>query len=408
MRMAKLAKYLSRAHWQPIVVTRTPGAPIRDHEAFKEATAGIKVYRIPTGITGKISSAIQKSAHKHDTALSQVAKYIVHQIRKLLISTLLFPDEFTVWNKRVFNEILAIAQTEKPDIVLSSGPPFSIHLLGLQLQMKTGIPLIADFRDGWLDNPIFDTNFLLHIRTKYAQRSIIKNARLVICATQHIQQQLLQRNPGEKQKIFLATNGFDPEDFPDAEKSYQKGTVLHIVYAGHIGTARYPAPFFRAFAHFLRETPEAHNTVFIDIYGTVCSQRNTIKKILPRNVVEHGYLPHREMIQTACKSDVLLVLFYKNEDPRAAFTGKLTECFAAVRPILALIDSGPVADIINQYQIGYVVDQNDENALRDVLHKLYGRWRSDDLHIQKHPDLIDRFNRKKIFEQLEKKLQAIV
>ena len=39
------------------------------------------------------------------------------------------------------------------DVVLSTSPPNSVHVIAAAIARRTGVPLVADFRDSWLANP---------------------------------------------------------------------------------------------------------------------------------------------------------------------------------------------------------------------------------------------------------------
>ena len=65
----------------------------------------------------------------------------------------LFLDFFSAWYFECRKQAVEIARNEAVDCVFTTSPPHSIHLFGLYLKEKLGIPWVMDIRDAITDDP---------------------------------------------------------------------------------------------------------------------------------------------------------------------------------------------------------------------------------------------------------------
>ncbi|HKT45281.1 MAG TPA: hypothetical protein VJQ85_10805, partial [Gaiellaceae bacterium] len=66
---------------------------------------------------------------------------------------LLVPDENVTWNATAIPKAISIARSEGIDVVLTTSPPGSVHLIGAAVQAATGAKWVADLRDSLLAHP---------------------------------------------------------------------------------------------------------------------------------------------------------------------------------------------------------------------------------------------------------------
>jgi glycosyltransferase involved in cell wall biosynthesis len=59
----------------------------------------------------------------------------------------LLPDENALWALTATREAIRIVREEGIDVVITTSPPNSIHLIGAAVQQRTGVRWIADLRD---------------------------------------------------------------------------------------------------------------------------------------------------------------------------------------------------------------------------------------------------------------------
>ena len=66
---------------------------------------------------------------------------------------LLVPDENVSWNLTAIPAAIRIARKEKIDVVLTTSPPNSVHLVGAAVKRATGAKWVADLRDSLVAHP---------------------------------------------------------------------------------------------------------------------------------------------------------------------------------------------------------------------------------------------------------------
>src|SRR5205085_6962136 len=60
---------------------------------------------------------------------------------------LLLPDENVTWNATAIPKAISIARSEGIDVVMTTSPPASVHLIGAAVKRATGVKWVADLRD---------------------------------------------------------------------------------------------------------------------------------------------------------------------------------------------------------------------------------------------------------------------
>jgi len=144
-------------------------------------------------------------------------------------------------------------KSKKTDIILSTAPPFSTHLLAYALHKVSCKPLILDFRDLWTGNSFYTkglSNFRIIIEAMI-EKLVVSHASLVLVTTEGARDYFIRKYPRVGvEKIVLLPNGFDPEIFyPSANNNvrFQNHEKITFVYSGSLTKRRTPEFFFRAF-----------------------------------------------------------------------------------------------------------------------------------------------------------------
>ena len=99
------------------------------------------------------------------------------------------------------------------DLIVSTGPPQSMHLIGRRLAEETGLPWVADFRDPW--TKIFYFKHLSMTRAterwhRRMEKKVLDDASVVVAVSPLVQQEFQQMT---QTPVELITNGFDECDF---------------------------------------------------------------------------------------------------------------------------------------------------------------------------------------------------
>lgn len=310
----------------------------------------------------------------------------------LMPRRLLIPDENTLWLVTALPAALRIIRREKIDVVLTTSPPSSVHVLGATLKRLTGVRWVADLRDSIVAKP--DRNFdraLVRVKElahRRVARRIAKRADAIVCVTPTIAEEM--RALGARGKIEMIPNGADLNDF--AGVAYTPGERFRITHTGSFFGKRDPRPFFSALAQI--EAPitarfvgdlRAADKAWVE--GLGLGER---LELIP-------FRPHHEAVELQRNSDALLLLL-PTEGGRGVDvpSGKLYEYLAARRPILASVPlKGTAAELVRAAGAGIVVPPEDGEAIRTALVELVARWQRGELaDIELPAEIVERIDRK--------------
>ena len=177
----------------------------------------------------------------------------------LFVRTHLFiPDPRKGWNSRAIRKGLDLIRSEEIDLVITTSPPHSSQLIGMELKRRTGIQWIADFRDPWTDvfyyNELGHSFFSRALDRRY-EKHVLQRADMLITVGEEMKRQLGNRLKalGSNSPVHTIFNGFDERDFqslervtPSKSESYEGKRIFEIVYTGTISESYRPDVFFQA------------------------------------------------------------------------------------------------------------------------------------------------------------------
>ncbi|GIW87701.1 MAG: hypothetical protein KatS3mg108_2025 [Isosphaeraceae bacterium] len=238
-------------------------------------------------------------------------------------------------------------QGRRPDVLLTSGPPHWIHLLGLSLQRRFGIPWVADFRDPWIATDWTHTHWgLSRWFQGTLERRLMRRANALIANTPNVAAALRAAFPAAASRIVSITNGYDPEDFgqPLPVDPPAPDQPISILHPGQIYAGRDPRPLLQAVAdlhqadhagdrfhlRFLGHRPDHHDA--LDLAAEI--RRLGLEQV----VAWEPPVPHTQAVASIRRAEILLLL--DSPGRRLGVPAKLFEFLAAGRPILALTETG--------------------------------------------------------------------
>jgi glycosyltransferase involved in cell wall biosynthesis len=256
------------------------------------------------------------------------------------------------------------------DCVITSGPPHSVHLVGLALRRRA-IPWIADFRDGWtFDQPAHA--FPLRAQRQFdarLERRVATGADALVGVTEPIADDLSRRFD---RPTTVLTNAFDPEEVADGDSRLLDPDRFSVV---HTGTMAYagstPVPLLEAVRVLKRDRPRVAARLEVVLAGPLSAEEEPLVRAVDlADTVRHvGSLDRPRTLQLQQAADALLVVLTEGSARRAA-TGKLFEYLATESPILVLGDDSEAARIVAETGAGFATSRSDPNAIAAALHRL--------------------------------------
>ncbi|MGD0166991.1 MAG: glycosyltransferase family 4 protein [Gaiellaceae bacterium] len=305
---------------------------------------------------------------------------------------LVLPDENSLWLATALPAALRIVRREKIDVILTTSPPSSVHVLGAAVKRLTGVRWIADLRDSIVAKPDRNVERAL-VRAKErghrrVARRVAKRADAIVCVTPTIAEEM--RALGALQEIAVIPNGADIDDF--AGVAYTPGKRFRITHTGSFFGRRNPRPFLSALA----EIDAPITARFVGDFRP--ADRAWVESLgLGERLELIPFRPHREAVELQRDSEALLLLL-PNEGGRGLDvpSGKLYEYLAARRPILASVPpEGAAAELVRSAGAGVVVPPEDEGAIKVALSELVERWRRGELtDVELPPEIGERIDRK--------------
>jgi len=263
-------------------------------------------------------------------------------------------------------------RSEGIDVVLTTSPPNSVHLIGAAVKRTTGVRWVADLRDSIATHP--------HRRVEHAAvrakekvsasvaRLVARQADVIVAASDAIAEEALTLHPSGVVTTIL--NGADFDDF--AGLDYRRGDRFRITHTGSFFGKRDPRPFLSALADSGLKDVVAR---FVGDFRVADREWAESLPLGPRLEL-HPYVPRRESLALQRDSDALLLLIPEaGGRGQGVLSGKVFEYLAAERPILAAVPpEGAAAELIRETGAGIVAAPDDVPALTRALTELHARW----------------------------------
>ncbi len=399
-RWLKFVKYLRDFGIDPVVyVPENPNYPIKDSSLIDEIPVGVKIYthaiREPYRLASFVSS---NKARRISSGIIQTKNQSVLEKAMLWVRGNFFiPDARKNWVKPSINYLTEIIATEAIDTLITTGPPHSLHLIGLGLKQSGQLKWVADFRDPWTTIGYHKKLKLTNSskkRHKQLERQVLNDADAIVVTSSTTKKEFQRLT---SVPIHVITNGYDVE----VNQSTELDTKFTISHIGSLLTGRNPDNLWAVLSQLTQENEAFKNVFELHLTGVVS------KDVLD-NIYGHGlepyvhlvaYLSHDAAVKRQQESQVLLLVEINSPETAGIIPGKVFEYLAAKRPILAI---GPkewdAGDVINECKAGYVFDYQNREELKNVLLGWFTAYQNGELQIASQN--IEKYSRKALTNKL--------
>ena len=297
----------------------------------------------------------------------------------MFVRTHLFiPDPRKGWNSRAIHKGLDLIRSEKIDLVITTSPPHSSQLIGMELKKQTSVRWIADFRDPWTDVFYYNElghSFLSRAWDRRYEKQVLQRADMLITVGQEMRRQLVRRLKalGSSIPVHAIFNGFDERDFEGLDygtssklESHERKNTFQIVYTGTMSESYRPDAFFQAVEVAQKRLPEVNLQVKF-VGNQPESMMDRLRNSWSMLHVEGG-IPHAEISQVLHRADVLLLLIPDTPQADLIVTGKVFEYLRSLKPILCLgAPNGEAANIIRSVGAGACFNRNEIREMADQI-----------------------------------------
>ena len=378
-RWVKFAKYLPAEGWQPVIYTpENPEQLAVDASLEAEVPADAEVIRRrivePYEMYKKL---LRKSGHSKEAVevnpVNAQNKSFLQKVAMWIRGNFFRPDPRCLWIRPSVKFLKEYLKEHPVDLIVSTGPPQSMHLIGRLLAKETGLPWIADFRDPW--TKIFYFKHLQMTRTtvkwhKKMEKKVLDDATVVVAVSPLVQQefQAMTQTPVE-----LITNGFDECDFTATKDAEAKGgpdREFVITHTGLFAADGNPTVLWDVLAEKCRKDSEFKKLMKIRLVGKTDEQ--ILKSIegagLNGNLENLGYQPHAVAVEQQRKASLLILPLRKEPEYKAVLPGKLFEYLASWRPVLGIGQTdGAMSMILNNTKTGLVLNWDDRKSIERYI-----------------------------------------
>ena len=296
-------------------------------------------------------------------------------LREYVSRWMLTPDSRIGWVAPAVRAGLCAVRRRRPDVIYSTSPYMSAHLIALLLSYRSGIPWTADFRDPWRDNPFRSPGFsTLERWDAFLERTVLRRATQVICTTPTMTARLCARVPSLKHKCRTIMNGFDAEKFADIEPARGPHAEFVFAHAGQFYGPRRPQLWFAALRKALDALPENHRHISMLLVGPGRAEGTPLQELaaahgVAANVHVLGRRSHRESLAYLAGSDVLVLAGASGDGGELQVPNKLFEYIALRKPIIAAVaQTSPAVDVLREARAPSIVcDACDVGAMAQAF-----------------------------------------
>ncbi len=405
-RWLSFARYLPEFGFQPLIfVPDNPHYPIKDESLLADVPPKLPVYR--QKIFEPYSLAKTILGNKTNTISSGIIRVgsqsWSEKIMLWIRGNLFIPDARKYWIKPAAKRILKIIQEEGIDTVISTGPPHSLHLIGLEVRRKTRVKWIADFRDPWTSigyHSKLKLGSAARKKHKRLEKQVLNSADKIITTSRTTREEF---SGITSKPITVITNGFEASTSSERLPLDQAFTFSFI---GSLLSGRNPINLWKVISELIEENQQLAEQLNIKIVGLI--SEDVLKSIHHYGLKDHTtiipYVSHKEAQEYQRRSQVLLLLEIDKAECKGIIPGKLFEYMSAKRPILAI---GPAeweaGLIVESTKSGVYYDYQTLMELKTKILEWYELFRQDNLHIAS--DSIEMYSRRSQTKKLAEELK---
>jgi len=400
-RWLKFVKYLPEFDVEPIIyIPENPNYPIIDKSLEEDVSNELTILKQPISEPYKFARFLSKK--KSNTISKGIIETNSKQgfIEKLMLyvrGNYFIPDARKSWVKPSVAYLSEYLLKSDIDIIITTGPPHSLHLIGLELKDRLGVKWIADFRDPWTSigyHKKLKLSKVSKLKHKELEKDVLNSADQIVVTSFNTKKEFQDLT---KRPIEVITNGYDYNFVGNTELD-SKFTLSHI---GSLLSERNPETLWQVLRDLIEENKYFANTFQLNLIGLVSD--NVLQSIKNKNLSNYindiGYLSHNEAIKFQKKSQLLLLIEIDSNETKAIIPGKLFEYMVSNRPIIAI---GPkdsdVKTILKETNSGKYFTYSEYDLLKETISVHFEAFQKGEL--KSHAIGLQKYSRRALTKKL--------
>ncbi len=372
-RPLKFAKYLKKFEWNPIILCPEPGVyQIFDHSLEQELESlDLEIHRVKANTPFHKFSGVSKQTGLVTGMLAKVLR--------LISRTIYFPDNKKAWIEPAVQKGKELIDDKKIDLIFSTAPPFSNHIIAQQLNEISNIPYVLDYRDLFTGNH-FEENESESRKSKKVttESEWLRHSSGVVALDRFAGNKIQEALTSKTLNMEVISHGFDQEDFDshrNASLDYKKGKI-NWLYSGLFYDANQPDVFLNGLKELFIKKPELREKTHLHFQGGLDSR---IKKLISdlgfEDIVsDYGYLSHDISVANLLKADILWMISNFSKNLKQIKSGKLFEYIGTKKPILGLVHPGEASRLLNDYKGGFYAAPDNIYDVTNTVEEVYELW----------------------------------
>ncbi len=398
-RIEKFVKYLPAYGYQPVLLT-TKGRGSLPNDA---ATLTFRI----DDITGILKRAYRAYAlrHVHQNQRANVPAFSQDNLLERWRTAACIPDHQIMWFPNAVWKGLRILRSHPIRVLYSTSPPETDHVIALTLKRKTGLPWVADFRDGWMFEPQIPCRHTSMLRQRIEsamEHAVLLHADYVVVVNDSMADDFRARYPEVATKVVVIQNGYDADDFSSLCRQVHPYDHLRLVYTGSLSFSREGTSidgFLRALKYMHDEDLALMKHIQIVLMGHLSAHEVRVIQQSGMSAIFSipGPVSYQQALQQQMNADVLLLVIAP--DTVGVSTNKVYEYLATGRPILALSGQSDAAKLVADCGAGLVVEPDNVIGIQRALQTYYEQWKAGLLPTRVH-EKVRQFDRRELTKKL--------
>ena len=406
-RWLKFVKYLPDFNIEPhVYIPENPTYPLIDNKLLGEVSDKAVVIKQTIFEPYGLASVFSKNKTKKISSgiiPNQKKQSFVEKAMLWIRGNVFIPDARVFWVKPSVKFLKKYLQEHQIDTIITTGPPHSLHLIGLQLKKELNITWLADFRDPWTTigyHKQLKLSSWAAKKHKELEKEVLTTSDTIIVTSENTKKEFkaITNKP-----IEVITNGYDVENI--SKKALDaKFTLAHI---GSFLSERNPEILWQSLVELVFENEVFAASFQLKLIGAVSNEvLESIKYYkLDAFVNLMGYISHEEALQEQRCSQVLLLIEIDSEETKCIIPGKLFEYMVSERPIIAI---GPrdtdFEKILKETNSGVFFTYQEKENLKGYILKCFTLYQENNL--KSYPVGLQKYSRKSLTEKLSKILTS--
>ena len=403
-RWLKFVKYLRDFDIEPVIYTvDNPGYAINDKSLINEIPNSIETLRQPIFEPNSILNFFGTKTNKESAGFLNPNPNFIGKIIQYIRANYFIPDARKFWIKPSVKFLSNYLEKNPVDVIITTGPPHSLHLIGLHLKKKKDIKWISDFRDPWTEIDYFHKmplNKKAKKKHHQLEREVLKNSDSVIVVGNTMRDQYLK----ETDKVVTISNGFDTSD--NKEVSHLD-IFFSITHVGMMNADRNPSDLWKILKEICLENPDFKSDLKIRLIGKIAKEVSHDLNIFDSGITEVvDYVSYAEVKKYQLETQVLLLCINNVPSARGIITGKIFEYLQAKRPILAIgPEDGDAAEILKNTNSGSIFGFENKQKLKQHILELYKDYKKNQLIVDS--ENIEQYHRRELTRKLAHLVRSI-